>query len=152
MNNYLIKNMCNNCLLIIFCLFGLMAKTQDTATLFVEIQSLRINTGTVYVSLHDGPEGFPGGEGNKVDGVIAIIKDDKAFAVFNGVAFGEYGVSVFHDENDNGEMDTNWIGIPKEGVGASNNAKGKMGPPKYEDAKFQFKSDGQKIKLDMDYY
>jgi uncharacterized protein (DUF2141 family) len=41
-----------------------------------------------------------------------------------------------HDENDNKKMDTNFIGIPKEDFGCSNNATGFMGPPKYEDAKF----------------
>jgi uncharacterized protein (DUF2141 family) len=37
-------------------------------------------------------------------------------------------------------LDTGWFGIPKEGYGCSNDAKGNMGPPKYEDAKFQLKS------------
>jgi len=48
--------------------------------------------------------------------------------LFPGVAPGRYAVSVFHDENSNGKMDTNFIGIPREGVGASNNAKGHLGP------------------------
>jgi len=41
---------------------------------------------------------------------------------------GKYAVSVFHDENSNGKLDTNFLGIPREGVGASNNAKGHFGP------------------------
>ena len=42
-----------------------------------------------------------------------------------------------HDENENNKLDTNFLGIPKESFGCSNNAKGFMGPPKWEDAKFE---------------
>ena len=52
--------------------------------------------------------------------------------------YGEYGISVFHDVDGNNELNTNWIGIPNEPVGMSNDAKGKMGPAKYKDAKFRF--------------
>ena len=41
-----------------------------------------------------------------------------------------------HDENGNGELDANFVGIPKEPWGFSNNAKGKFGPPKWEDVQF----------------
>jgi uncharacterized protein (DUF2141 family) len=47
-------------------------------------------------------------------------------------------LAAFHDENDNGKLDTNWIGIPKEGLASSNNAKGRMGPPKWRDASFEY--------------
>jgi uncharacterized protein (DUF2141 family) len=47
-------------------------------------------------------------------------------------------VSVFHDENSNSKLDTNFMGIPREGVGASNKAKGHFGPPKFHDASFPF--------------
>ena len=48
-------------------------------------------------------------------------------------------------------MDTNFLGMPKEGVGASNDAKGFMGPPKYQDAKFRLTTDAQKIVIPMHY-
>ena len=47
-----------------------------------------------------------------------------------------YKRQAFHDVNENGKMDTNFIGIPKEPIGISNNAKGFMGPPKFNNAKF----------------
>jgi uncharacterized protein (DUF2141 family) len=50
---------------------------------------------------------------------------------------GVYAVSVFHDENMNGRLDKNVLGIPKEGYGASNNPRKSMGPPKFAEAKFQ---------------
>jgi len=49
---------------------------------------------------------------------------------------GNYAFSVFYDVNNNDKLDTNFIGIPKEPVAISNNARPSMGPPKYKDAVF----------------
>ena len=49
---------------------------------------------------------------------------------------GEYALSVFQDVNDNGKLERNFIGIPKEPAGLSNNLRPKFGPPKYKDALF----------------
>ena len=50
--------------------------------------------------------------------------------------FGQYVLSALHDEDNNGELNTNFIGMPVEGVAASSNAQGKMGPPSYDEARF----------------
>lgn len=49
---------------------------------------------------------------------------------------GEYAAFAYHDENGDKKLNTNFIGIPKEGYGASKGAKNKFGPPKFSDAKF----------------
>ena len=54
---------------------------------------------------------------------------------------GSYAISTYHDENDNDKLDKNIVGIPKEAYGFSNDATGFMGPPKWEDAKFDLKED-----------
>ncbi len=56
--------------------------------------------------------------------------------VFKNVQPGEYAISVFHDVNGDGKLDVNFIGMPREGIGASNDASGTFGPPSYEKAKF----------------
>ncbi len=48
------------------------------------------------------------------------------------IAPGKYNISYFHDENKNNELDADFMGIPKEGYGFSNNASGKYGPPPIE--------------------
>ena len=68
---------------------------------------------------------------------VGEIKANIAKVVFENIPDGEFAISLYHDENNNGKLDTGWFGIPKEGYGCSNDAKGNMGPPKYEDAKFQ---------------
>jgi uncharacterized protein (DUF2141 family) len=49
---------------------------------------------------------------------------------------GEYAVVVFFDRNANGELDTGMLGIPKEKIGFSNNARGRFGPAKWDSARF----------------
>lgn len=135
----------------LFCFLTINVLAQSTGTLIVEIESCRNNDGVVALALHSGEEGFPGSEENLIRGATAKIINGKAVVEFKDLAFGEYAISAFHDENSNNELDTNWIGIPTEGVGASNNAKGRMGPPKYEDARFQFEKDQQKMQFEISY-
>jgi len=63
--------------------------------------------------------------------------------------FGRYAISIYHDVNSNGELDSNVFRIPKEPVGFSNNAKGFLGPPKFDDVIFDFDHDGQVIKIGL---
>lgn len=67
-----------------------------------------------------------------------MITDGRAVCEFPGVTPGTYAASAFHDGNSNGKLDTNLLGIPREGVGASNSAKGHFGPPKFDAAAFHF--------------
>ena len=69
---------------------------------------------------------------------FAKIEKRRARCVFRGVAPGVYAISAFHDENSNGRLDTNFLGIPTESWCASRDAKGFMGPPSFEDAKFRY--------------
>jgi uncharacterized protein (DUF2141 family) len=70
---------------------------------------------------------------------------------FSGIAPGTYAVSVFHDENSNGKLDINFIGIPREGVGASNNARGHFEPPGFDPAAFQFPRGRVDLKITFTY-
>lgn len=55
----------------------------------------------------------------------------------DSIPAGYYAFGVFHDENDNQQIDQNWLGIPTEGFAFSNDAMGSFGPPSFEQAKFQ---------------
>ena len=54
---------------------------------------------------------------------------------------GRYGVSVMHDRNANGKLDSNIVGIPTEPYGAIRHARGRMGPPAFEDAAVDVQGD-----------
>jgi len=60
-------------------------------------------------------------------------------------------VSVFHDENMNQKPDKNFVGVPKEGYGASNNPKKKIGPPSFDETKFQLSGTEQSLEIKLMY-
>lgn len=112
---------------------------------------LESDLGSVFCALHSKAKTFPGDSAKAVATLQVKPKGKKAKCVFEKIPLGTYAVSAYHDSNGNGELDTNWLGIPKEGVGASNNAKGSMGPPKFDDAKFELTSKGISQKITLDY-
>ncbi|MEC3964161.1 DUF2141 domain-containing protein [Flagellimonas halotolerans] len=76
---------------------------------------------------------FKAGREAAHEGIVQLMIED--------LPAGKYALAVFHDENGNGKLDTNWLGVPKEKVAFS---KGKMktfGPPKYNECAFQIHSD-----------
>ena len=75
--------------------------------------------------------------------------DQKVQVIYANLVYGWYGISIYHDENANGKMDKNAMGIPKEAYGFSNNAKGLFGKPGYEDVKFQINSPEKQITINL---
>jgi uncharacterized protein (DUF2141 family) len=111
--------------------------------LTVEMSGFKSDDGRVKVGLYNSDGTFLK---TTFKSLSSDIHDHTATVTFEGLEKGEYAVSVYHDENNNGKLDTGFMGIPSEGYASSNNAKGFMGPPKYEDAKFQLKANS-KIKI-----
>ncbi|TGL98022.1 DUF2141 domain-containing protein [Leptospira barantonii] len=120
------------------------------AQLTVQVTGLHNNQGQVLISAYDRSEGFPKKPAKALKSERVKIKDGAAVVTFS-LPPGEYAIAAAHDENANNELDTNLVGMPKEGVGVSNNVKGFMGPPKYEDAKFQFTANGKTIEIKINY-
>ncbi len=114
----------------------------------VKILNIRNSSGTVACALFDAPEGFPNDYLRMATNVMVIkIRKDQARCDFEDIPPGSYAMAVIHDENMNGKLDTNWLGIPTEGYGFSNDAKGVVGAPSFSAASFTY--DGQNIDLTM---
>jgi len=104
----------------------------------VEIAGFRNDKGGAICALFSSAKDFPKNGDKAIAHAKSGISRGRAVCEFPAIAPGRYAVSVFHDENSNGKMDTNFMGIPREGVGASNNAIGHFGPPKFDAAAFQY--------------
>jgi uncharacterized protein (DUF2141 family) len=117
----------------------------------IQIGELRNNKGQVSCALYSSPDGFPKSSEKAIAHVNSAIFDNQAVCEFSEIAPGTYAISVFHDENSNGKLDTNFMGIPREGVGASNNAKGHLGPPKFAAAAFHFSGGRIDLKITINY-
>ena len=123
-----------------------------TNELRVEIVSLRTDKGLVGCLLFTGEEGFPNAIDKALAHVKTIVEHGRATCVFDDLKPGTYAVSFIHDENENGKLDTNFIGIPTEGYGASNDARARFGPPKWADAKFEHTASKQHLVLHPIYF
>ena len=117
----------------------------------VEIVGLRNEHGQVLCALYSSAEGFPKRSDKAVGHAKSAITKGHALCEFRGFAAGTYAVSTFHDENSDGKLDTNFLGIPREGVGASNNAKGHLGPPKFDAAAFHFSGGRLELRITINY-
>jgi uncharacterized protein (DUF2141 family) len=77
--------------------------------------------------------------------VQGTVSGKRAVCTFSDVARGSYAIGVLHDLDGDGDMDTNFLGIPKEGYCASRNARNRFSEPNFEDARFDF--DGEAARL-----
>ena len=109
----------------------------QNVTLTVNVTGLKNNKGKVLVGVYNSEANFLK---KVVVGKLVTIINKKVQIIFENVPVGTYAVSLYHDENENNKLDVNFLGIPKESYGTSNDAKGFMGPPKYNDAKFELKN------------
>jgi uncharacterized protein (DUF2141 family) len=99
----------------------------------------RNDRGNVYCAIWNGPQGFPTQRRLAVAQTRdTTIVNRRAHCIFEGLTpNADYAVAAFHDENDNNALDQGLFGIPTEGTGASNDARGFMAPPSYDSARFR---------------
>lgn len=121
------------------------------ASLTVRVIGARNAKGVIRAAVFRDAKGFPSDTSEAVQTQAAAIDPQTLSAdiVFTNLPEGIYAVSVFHDENMNQRLDKNFMGIPKEGYGASNNPKKKMGPPSFEEAKFQLSGTLQVLEIKL---
>ncbi|MGD0801403.1 MAG: DUF2141 domain-containing protein [Terracidiphilus sp.] len=120
--------------------------TQATSTLKVRVTAIRNAKGKIRITLYH--------DSKAVDTRLADIEPQslKADAIFEKLPQGAYSVFLFHDENMNGKMDANFMGIPTEGYGSSNNPKKRMGPPKPDETIFQISEPECAIEINLIYW
>jgi len=107
----------------------------DKGVVVVELEGMTSDDGRLVFAMWSGPEDWLSDEGSVCSGAVEI-DTGMSQVVLEGLPYGEYALSAYHDRNGNGELDTGLFGIPKEPIGTSNDAKARFGPPKYDEAKF----------------
>jgi len=112
----------------------------------VKILNIRNSTGAVACALFESSVGFPTEFLHFATNIMVIrIRDSQARCDFEDIPPGTYALAVVHDENFNGKLDANWLGIPTEGYGFSNDATAALGAPSFSAASFSY--DGQNLDL-----
>ena len=131
----------------LFALCMSSASANMDITLKVIVDGGTPNTGQIIATLFDSETSYmkaPFAEQtNPVDAIGAAV------LIFKNLAPGDYAVSVVYDENANGKLDTGFLGIPKEKIGFSNNAKPRIGPAPYEKARFGLTPETSEITITL---
>jgi uncharacterized protein (DUF2141 family) len=132
---------------------SLSAQTKDTGTLAVRITGARNTKGKIGVTLFQDAQGFPDDTSKAVRQQSVDIDPNtmSAQVTFKNLPHGTFAVSVLHDENGNGKMDKNFVGMSKEGYGASNNPKKRKRAPTFDEAKFSLNTSEQAIEITLIY-
>lgn len=118
----------------------------------VTILDIRNSTGTVACALFESPEGFPGDFLRSATNIMMLkIKDSRARCDFEDIPPGRYALAVIHDENMNGRLDMNRLGIPTEGYGFSNDARAFLGAPSFDAASFAYDGRNAALTISLNY-
>jgi uncharacterized protein (DUF2141 family) len=118
----------------------------------VKVLNIRNSTGTVACALFKSSKGFPTDYLRSATNIMVIkVRDKAARFDFLDIPDGTYALVIVHDENMNGKLDTNWLGIPTEGYGFSNNAKALVGTPSFSAAMFLYNGRNLDMTINMHY-
>lgn len=119
----------------------------ENGSITVTINGIEEQKGQVVFMLFISGDGFP----KEVDKAYkkGIIKEfgTSATYTFKDIPYGKYAIAVFHDEDSNGEIKTNFIGFPKESVGASNMTK--MGKPSFNKSAIELNKESTSILMEF---
>jgi len=113
------------------------------AKLTINVVDLRSHKGQLIFGVFDQPEGFPTDSTKSKNWQIKKINTDTVTFECE-LPPGVHGASVLHDENANGQMDTNAVGIPLEGYGVSNNPKPGSAPPRSRNRRLRCRREGRR--------
>lgn len=119
-----------NLILLLTILLFAPAISFSQITLVIEIEPLRNSDGQILLEFNNENE-------EVIKGITEKIIDNKCTIQIKNLKPGKYAFKYFHDENNDEKLTTNFVGMPKEGFGFSNDAKGKFGPPSFDKMIFE---------------
>ena len=120
------------------------------AELRVSLSNIQQAKGSIYVALYDSEAAFLDTDKIRDKKIVSVKSTGDLDISFPNLPAGAYAISCFHDVNGNGKLDTNFLGIPTEPYGFSNNARPKFRAPNWAETKFYLNNNGvtQAIRLE----
>jgi uncharacterized protein (DUF2141 family) len=122
----------------------------NNAPIKIDIPNTKSDKGEILIALYNNAKGFPEDASMALQTAKIKAKKGQQTITIKQVSFGQYAIAIFHDENSDGKMNKNMLGIPKEGYGVSNNVKNLMSAPQYKDAVFSHNKDTE-LKIQLNY-
>jgi len=119
----------------------------------VTVTGFRSSKGEGFLALYSSQDGYPLNPAKALQKLKSPIEKGEATFELKDVKPGSYALIAMHDENKNGRMDRNLLGMPREGYGASNNPHMPLlGPPTFESALFKTQPGEMTMNIPLHYY
>jgi uncharacterized protein (DUF2141 family) len=125
-------------ILLITCLF--FSFSQENTRLDIEISNIRSHKGIIRISVYTAPDQYPYHPAKTYEVKKDSVVNGVLHTSIRNLAPGEYGLCFLDDENNSGQLDSNFIGIPQEGFGFANNPKPLLKRPDYQHVTFKLTS------------
>lgn len=119
--------------------------------ILLTIDKVRSSSGTIKVELYSGEAEITPKKAKKVARTRVKAQQGETRLCLNAPAQGAYSIAIYHDENDNKKFDRNFIGIPREGFGFSNNPPLRLGLPEREEVRFTVKNTATDLRISVVY-
>ena len=113
------------------------ARADAPSTIVLEVSTFRNRNGMLGCQLYDSSVGFPDKWPSAANMQQRVrVTGATTSCTFPNMPAGTYAAAVIHDENSNGKLDTNFIGVPTEGYGISQNHTHALRRPSWDESKF----------------
>ena len=123
----------------------------DSGSILLRVEGTNSNKGVVRISLFNVEGGFPSDSKKALKIISVPAKKGTVQAQLDNLPKGTYAIALLHDENQNGQLDTNLVGYPKEGYVASNNNLPTFRAPNFKEAAFKLESPKQELVIRLRY-
>ena len=114
---------------------------------WIKVTNVREDRGFITAQLHDGDPDKWLESKERLNRERWVAQVDTTELCFVLPSPGTYAIAVYHDLNASRKLDTTWIGIPEEPVGASNNPSPGLGPPSHDEVAFEVPDGGTMIEI-----
>jgi len=129
---------------------ALTAQSKAETHLTVNVRLAPEAHGELAYLVFDSPSGFPADHEKAIRrGFLPIPAGARQLHIDTDLPPGTYAVSVYEDLNGNHKLDRNFLGIPREPVGASNNPPAHLGPPRFNECAFRVGAIAQTITITL---
>ena len=126
-------------------LFIAVCRLHAQHQLTIQIQNIETPKGTLFLGLFDSPRDYDNNQSKTGFFTQTIVNGATASITYQDLPVGLYAIKAYHDVNNNKMLDKNFIGLPREQYGFSNNVMGAFGPPSFEQSQFEITEDTTQV-------
>ena len=123
---------------------------ENSVAMRLQFTNINDGQGSIYVAVYDQADKFLKEKKVRFQKIIPVSEPGKLEITLSDLPAGTYAISCFHDVNGNGKLDKNFLGIPVEPYGFSNNARPTFRAPNWEEARFYWEPGAEVVSIRLE--